>query len=270
MLKKERNYFNIITKVIILITFVILTKIYLNQEIFLKALAVETLKNTNVFSQPFLEIKFFISDFLNFNKIRKDYLNLKEENLRLSSEINSCNLTKEENEILKEALKIKEEKKWQLKEAKVILIDPLQLSGDFWINKGLASGLKEGMNVITLNEVLVGRLTQCFKNSCKGESIYKSGIKIGVEDLRSKVLAVLEKDFRGSFYLKLVPPLADIEINDILVTSSENPNYLKGLLVAKVKEKITDSKNPEKEYILEPFLNRLRLNEVLVITNFAP
>lgn len=269
--KRKIKINKLLTKVIILITFVIIFKAYLSQKQFLENATVQVLGSVNqkVPLGALASLELWFSDLFHFNQIRRENLQLKAENINLVQEINYLSSLKEENELLKGALKIKEEKKWHLIPAKVILMDPTGLSGNFWINKGLDDNLKEGMNVITNNEVLVGRIIKCYNQSCEVESIFAPGIKISVENLRSKVLAITERDFQGNFYLKLVPPNADIDVNDILVTSSENSFYLKGLLVAKVKEKMLSSKIPEKEYILEPFLNRLKLQDVLVITNFS-
>lgn len=266
---KTNKIYNLLTKVIILITFVIIFKIYQGQEIILKTLAVETLKPLNSSFSLLSSFGYWIDDLFHFNQLRNEYFKLKEENISLIQKITSLNALKEENEALKLALKLKQEKKWHLIPAKIILIDPAGLSGNFWINKGENDGLKPSMNIITKDEVLVGRIIQCFKYSCLAESIYSPKVKISVEDQRSKVLAVLEKDYKGNFYLKLVPPMADIEIGDILLTSGENTYYLKGLLVAQVKDKLTGSKTNQQEYLLEPFLNRLRMYDVLVITDFS-
>lgn len=271
-MKREIKINKLLTKVIIIITFIVIFKVYLEQKSFLENAIVQAAvgvnQNTSLFS-PFTSLQLWFSDLFHFNQIREEYASLKEENVNLIREVSYLSSLKEENEILREALKIKEEKKWHLIPAKVILTDPTGLSGNFWINKGLDDNLKEGMNVITNNEVLVGRITKCYNQSSKVESIFAPGIRIGVENLRSNILAVAERDFQGNFYLKLIPPNADIEVNDILVTSSENSFYVKGLLVAKVKEKTPTSKIPEKEYVLETFLNHLKLQDVLIITDFS-
>lgn len=266
---KKKIIFNFLTKVIILITFVIIFKIYQNQEIVLKTKAIENLEQISAPITFLSSIESWFSDLFHFNQIRKNYLKLKQENTLLIKQISYLNSLKEENEFLRQAIKIQEEKNWHLLPAKVILIDPSGLSGNLWINKGTEDGLKEGMNIITSEEVLVGRIIQCFKHSSLVESIFSPGIKISVVNQRSKVLAVIEKDFKGNFYLKLIPPMADIEIGDIFTTSSENTFYVKGLLVAKVKDKQSASKTPESEYLLESFLNRSKIQDVLVITDFS-
>jgi len=82
---------------------------------------------------------------------------------------------------------------------------------------------------------------------------------------------VAEKDAKGSFRLKLVPYESDIKVGDILITSSENANFFKGLLVAKVKKSSSSSDvSSLKEFILEPLLNLFKISSVLIITDFIP
>jgi len=127
------------------------------------------------------------------------------------------------------------------------------------------------MNVILEDKVLVGRLIECFNSYCRGESIFSPETKISVEDLRSSTLAIAEKDMKGNFRLKLVPYESDIQIGDILVTSSENANFFKGLLVAKVKKSSSSSNiSSLKEFILEPLLNFSQISYVLIITDIVP
>ena len=64
---------------------------------------------------------------------------------------------------------------------------------------------------------------------------------------------------------------SDIAIGDTLVTSAENSNFLKGLLIAKV-QKIDSSfeMSAMKEFILEPLLNYIQVSSVLIIKDIAP
>ena len=160
-MKREIKINKLLTKVIIIITFIVIFKVYLEQKSFLENAIVQAAvgvnQNTSLFS-PFTSLQLWFSDLFHFNQIREEYASLKEENVNLIREVSYLSSLKEENEILREALKIKEEKKWHLIPAKVILTDPTGLSGNFWINKGLNDNLREGMNVITNNEVLVGRI----------------------------------------------------------------------------------------------------------------
>jgi len=270
-MKKAKIFHRLFIGVIILIALFFIFKIYFTNQNKLKVASVSVFSEIkdNVFLHFFNQSSEWLNDLFHFNQIRYQAKNLEEENTKLLFQLTRLKNLEEENLALKEAFNPKKEKDWHLLPAQVILIDPTGFSGQFWIDQGQSNGLKPGMNVILSNQVLIGILKECFENYCRGESIFAPQTKIGVENLESHILAILEKDNRGRYLLKLVPQEANIEIGDLLVTSRENSNFLPGLLVAKVKD-IIPSSNVLKEYILEPLFTKNQLSSVFVITDFIP
>lgn len=270
-MKQRNNFHFLVLLVILIITSILLFKFYFSQEKTFKPQLVYGLERGGLIGNYLFNFKNWTNDFLHFNDLRRQLLELRYQNIKLINKLQNFKEIKEENSLLKNALKIKDETNWSLESAKIILMDPSGLTGSFWINKGIKSGLKEGMNVILEDKVLVGRLRECFDNYCRGESIFSPETKISVEDLRSSTLAVAEKDAKGNFRLKLVPYESDIKVGDVLITSSENINFFKGLLVAKVKKSsLTSDVSSLKEFILEPLLNISQISSVLIITDFIP
>jgi rod shape-determining protein MreC len=270
-MKKAKIFQRLLIGVIILIALFFILKIYFTNQNKLKVASVSVfseMKN-NVFLNFLNQSSGWLNDLFHFNQIRYQAKNLEEENDNLLFHLSQFKNLEEENLALKEAFNLKKEKGWHLLPAQVILIDSTGFSGQFWIDQGQNSGLKSGMNVILENQVLIGILKECFKDYCRGESIFAPATKIGVENVESHVLAILEKDNRGRYLLKLVPQEANILVGDLLITSQENTNFLKGLLVAKVQE-IIPSSNVLKEYILEPLFTKNQLSTVFVITDFIP
>jgi rod shape-determining protein MreC len=274
-MKKAKIFQRLFIGVIILIALFFMFKIYFVFQGHLKVSTVSTFStmNDNVFFNMFLSSfsrsANWIFDLFHFNQIRYQAKNLEKENTSLLFQLTQLKNLEEENLVLKEAFNLKKEKGYNLLPAQVVLIDPTGFSGQFWIDQGQSSGLKPGMNVVLSNQVLIGILKECFENYCRGESIFAPQTKIGVEDLKSHVLAILEKDTQGRYLLKLVPQEANILIGDLLITSRENTNFLKGLLVAKVKD-IIPSSNVLKEYISELLFAKNQLSTVFVITDFIP
>lgn len=270
-MKQKNNFHFLLLLVTLIITSILLFKFYFSQEKTLKPQLVYGLESGGLVGNYLFNFKNWTNDFLHFNSLRKQLLELKYENIELINKLQNLKEIKEENTLLKNALEIKDETGWSIVSAKIILMDPSGLTGSFWINKGTKTGMKEGMNVILEDKILVGRLIECFNNYCRGESIFSPETKISVEDLRSSTLAIAEKDMKGNFRLKLVPYESDINIGDVLITSSENTNFFKGLLVAKVKEFASSSDASSiREFILEPLLNFSQISSVLIITDFTP
>ncbi|MDD5760769.1 MAG: rod shape-determining protein MreC [Candidatus Pacebacteria bacterium] len=270
-IKKTNNFRFLTLLVIALITSILLIELYTFSENFLKPKVVFALSAGKATGSYLTNLRNWFNDILHFNDLRKKLEEIELENINLISKLQNFKKLEEENYLLKEAFKIKDETNWPLEMAEIVLMDSSGLTGSFWINKGLKSDLKEGMNVITENKVLVGRLVECFDYYCRGESIFRPETKISVEDLRSSVLAVAEIDAKGNFRLKLVPYESDIKTGDILVTSAENPHFLKGLLIAKVK-KVDSSKETSamREFILEPLISSAPISSVLIIKGIIP
>ena len=268
---KRKSFRSLLLLVIFIITSILLFQFYVSQEGLLKPNVVFALSLGEPVGNYLTNLRGWINDLFHFNDLRKKVDEIKLENINLISRFQDFRKFQEENRLLKEVLKIKNETAWSLEMAEIVLMDPSGLSGSFWINKGSELGLAKGMNVIVENKVLVGRLVECFDHYCRGESIFNPETRISVEDLRSSVLAVAEVDNKGNFRLKLVPYDSDIEIGDVLITSAENTNFLKGLLVAKV-QKVGSSPDTSsvKEFVLEPLLNFSRLSSVFIIKDIVP
>lgn len=270
-IKKTNNLRFLILLVILIVTSILLIKFYTISGSFLKPKVVFALSVGKSTGNYLSLLRNWFDDLLHFNDLRQKIRDIQIENITLINKLQDFKKLQQENLLLKESLQIKNETGWSLEMAEIVLKDSSGLTGSFWINKGTKSGLKKGMNVINKDKVLIGRIIECFDNYCRGESIFRSETKISVEDLRSSVLAVAEIDSKGNFRLRLVPYDSDIAIGDTLVTSAENSNFLKGLLIAKV-QKVDSSfeMSAMKEFILEPLLNYIQVSSVLIIKDIAP
>ncbi|MGC8651352.1 MAG: rod shape-determining protein MreC [Minisyncoccia bacterium] len=257
--------------VVIIIALFFLFKLYQGQRNNIQTASVTTLASLRgtVFTNILLNSSSWLNDFLHFNTLRNKLIDLEKTNSELLTQNLTLQELTKENLALTNALKLKQDNGWHLIPSQVVLMDPTGLSGKFWINKGGQDGLKVGMNVISTNKILLGVITECNAHYSQVESIFAPQIKIGVEDLNSQVLAVLERNTEGKYILTLVPQGANVNGGDFLITSAENKNFLKGLLVAQVKE-IIPSSNVIKNYLTEPFLNSHQIDWVFVITDFIP
>lgn len=268
MMKKNKLVWNFLSGVIIIIALFLIFKIYFLVQNPLQENTIIILGNENqtILFKTFNRLNSWFNDFFHFNSLRSQVQNLKEENNNLLEQLVELKNLQEENSSLKEAFNVKQTTKWHLVPAQIIMIDPSGLTGNFWINQGQNNGLKPGMNVILANQVLIGTLKECFSNYCRGESIFAPQTRIGVKDVANNFLAIIEKDNQGRFILKLVPREANIQPNDLLITSTENNNFVPGLLVAKVKSLIP-SESSLQEYLVEPLFISNQLFSVFVITN---
>lgn len=248
-----------------------LFRFYFTQEENLKPRAVSVFASGEAVGSRIAGLQNWLDDFFHFNGLRREIAVLREENAQLINRLADWTVVRNENDLLRAALEMTEETGWSLETARIILTDPSGLTGSFWINRGARDGLQAGMNVVMADKILVGRLEECFDVYCRGQSIFAPETKISVEDIRSSTLAIAEKDVKGNFRLTLVPYESDIQIGDVLVTSSESAGFLKGLLVAKVKKSAAVSEASSlKEFVLDPLINFSQLSSVLIITDMIP
>ena len=107
----------------------------------------------------------FLETFIKIKEIGKEVEKLKKENKKLTAEIAALKELKKENKNLREALKIGLQKKFKLFLAQVIGKD---ISQDFiLIDKGAKDGILKDMPVITPQKILLGKISQVYKNFSK-------------------------------------------------------------------------------------------------------
>ncbi len=266
-MKGRNNFHWFVNGAILIILVIICFRIYSSKQEFIRSRIITFLSFGEKIEQLTLPTRRWFDDLLHFNRLRKIAQQAEKEKIDFLQEQLENKQLKQENDILRQALQLRKENPWEFVLAKVLFTDPLNLKGNFWIDKGLNDGLKEGMNVVIGKKVLVGRLVKCLPSFCEGVSILQPGFRLGVRDERSSALAIAEVGDRGGFYLKLVSAQADVKEGDIIVTSKENAGFLPGLLVARVGKQQSPPANFLKEFSLQPFFTRSDLSFVLIISN---
>jgi len=136
-------------------------------------------------------------------------------------------------------------------EARVLKSDITNAGNYFWINKGANNGIEVGMNVVGAANNALGVVESVYPRSSLVRSILSPKTKISVMDLRSKSLGVATVNPQGKFYLDYLQLKSDVQINDLLVSTADNREYLAGLIIGKVVQ--ADSNN--QTYYLEPLMD---------------
>ena len=194
-----------------------------------------------------------------------------EQNKRLKSEISLARRklfeTEElylENIRLRQLLDFKQKAVYPLTAANVIGYDPSNLSSVIIIDKGKRQEVKRGCAVIT-NEGLVGRVVEA--GDVTSKVLLINDIDSGVAALiqRSRQKGLVCGTLAGELVLRYLPPEADLEPFDLVVTSGQSDLYPKGILIGKVI-RIQDSDNcPEIFAVIQPTANLTKLEEVLIV-----
>jgi len=153
-------------------------------------------------------------------------------------------------------------------QANALISDIEGASGIFLINKGKTDNIKVGMNVILDNSVLVGRVVEVFTNYAKVESLYSPNISINTINLASNEVALTKRDNKGFLKLTLFSDPSKFKIGDSLVTSLDNKEFLRGLLVGKISNIVFQKSLNQPDIFIEPFFKLPYLNIVYVITTY--
>jgi len=227
-----------------------------------------------------------VSDF--FETI-SEIKNLKKENRELKLKIQELlaenaklKELKKENEILREALGIGLEKEFKLSLAEVIGKDISQDS--LIINKGSEDGISKGLPVITQQKVLLGKISQVYKNFSKVMLISNKNSTFSARFQDSEPPAILPsaeggrapKDIEGivkgkgnlQLFLDLIPQNAEIREGDDIVTISLGGIFPEGLLVGEIKEVKKSDIEPFQQAEISPFFDIKAIESLFIIISF--
>ncbi len=169
-----------------------------------------------------------------------------------------------ENERLRQLLDFKERAVYPLTAASVISQDPSNLSLIITIDKGKNQGISSDCAVIT-NNGLVGRVVQVGKKTSKVLLIndINSGVAAFVQ--RSRQKGLVSGTLGRGLILQYLPSDADIQVNDLVITSGLSDLYPKGISIGIVKEIYKEETSGEIKALIEPSVDLTKLEEVLVV-----
>lgn len=196
----------------------------------------------------------FFQDLFRFGSIRNEYYRLStEEAIKFKSPATTTPL---QSNIYKTI------------EASSLISDLEGTSGVFIINKGSEDQIKVGMNVIIQDSILVGKVIEVFNNHSKVESLYSPNVSISVIDSKTNAIALIKRDNKGFLKLNLFAQADKFKMNDPLVSSLENKDYIRGLLVGKITNIIYTKTLVNPDIFVEPFFKLPYLDKVYIITNY--
>jgi cell shape-determining protein MreC len=158
----------------------------------------------------------------------------------------------------------KEGARYSAKKAKVFSEYPFNDRGIILLNIGSGDGIKEGMPVVTKENMLVGIIKKTNRTQSEVQTIFdplwKSSVAIGANEVK----AVLEG---GSFpKLTLIPKGS--ELQDEMKVINISPDYPFHVFLGSVKNVINNESDVWISAELDSLYEIGEINEVQVITNF--
>lgn len=196
---------------------------------------------------------------------------LERQNQDLLTEIASLRGLQNENQILRQLLNFTQENpQYQYQTAAVIGRDPSPYLKFITLNAGSLQGLRPGMPVVTAGAVLVGRVDQVSLRSAKVQLLNDPSSAVNVRLQTSGVTGLVAGQQDGSLLMEYIPLDANLEVNDIAMTSGLGGNLPRGLVVGQVDSVEKRDVDLFQTARLRPAADYERLAVLLVITNFVP
>lgn len=158
--------------------------------------------------------------------------------------------------------------------AKVISKTPSNWYSSFTINKGTDDGIQVNMNVIA-DGGLVGIVTQTGHNYAVVRTIIddESNVTGTFKNSTSTTDCNVSGDLRlieqGLLNVNGISGDANIEENDLVITSYNSPKFLPGIVVGYISNINMDANNLTKSGVLTPVVDFSDLDAVLVITQLS-
>ncbi len=202
----------------------------------------------------------------NITRLKREAEELKNKNQELTSQIISLDELKKENENLRAALGIGLEKDFKLELAEITANDISQ--SYILINKGSKDGLQKDFPVITPQKILIGKIIEVYENYSKVMLISDKSSVFDAKVSEKEIYGTVNGRGNLQMFFDLILITSDINIGDVLVTSTIGGIFPKGLLVGTIKYVQKEDNKPFKIAEIEPFFNIKELDDVFIITDF--
>ena len=171
----------------------------------------------------------------------------------------------EENERLREILKMKEEKKLNIKVAKVNFRNPNNIYERFYIDLGKKDGIKKNY-IVLAGENLIGKIGKVYDDYSIVDMI--TGENYSVSSLtENNNLGIVRgsNEGDGTLYFEANTFQENISVGEKIYTSGISEIYPKGIYLGKVSEVIENGAEVLKSVKVESGINILNLAEVLIL-----
>jgi rod shape-determining protein MreC len=207
----------------------------------------------------------FFSGFFAYQAIKDENDQLVFQNRSLKSLLNSFVELKNENEALREALKISEKQKLSFILADVISRSPLNFSQSFMINKGSADGISVGRAVVWGGQVLVGEVKDLNEDTANIRSINDNEFRTSVFVGEKRIEAIFKGQGLEQAQLDLISVKEEIKAGDRIITSGLDKKISRGFYIGEVKDVKKTEGKVFQEVIVDPAFDWSQLEQVLIV-----
>jgi len=212
------------------------------------------------------EISDFFEMISEMRNLKKEDEELKLKIQELIAENVALKELKKENEILREALELGLQEEFKLEICQVIGKD---ISSDtILINEGFKDGLAKDLPVITQQKILVGRISEVYKNFSKVQLITQKDTSFDAKILDTEISGLIKGEGNLRLFLDLIPPEKEIKKGDVVITTVLGGIFPRGLLVGEIEKVIKSDIEPWQQAKVKPAFNIEGLETLFIITEF--
>lgn len=216
------------------------------------------------------KIKSSVDFFANFSKVKQENEELKMKNSELENQIVEYSALKDENERLREVLKLKDSKNnYDYVGVNIIGYSGGTVSRGYIVDKGTNDGIEKDMIIINY-QGLVGKVTQAESNYSVVETILNENMAVSVMvDSTRETTGILRgyKENKNEDIVKVynLPIDSEIKEGDVILTSGLGMIYPKEIRIGEVVSVETDSVMVMKNAMVKPYVDFNKLEELFVV-----
>lgn len=202
--------------------------------------------------------------FASLDHLQQDNATLRRAQLDTAPNLARLSHLEAENTRLRRLLGMKERERAEGKIGHILFATRDPFSRRIVVDKGLQAGIAAGQPVIDEAGV-VGQVTRVFPLSSEITLITDKGQVVPVQVVRTGQRSVVYGLGDGTMELRFLPANADIQENDVLVTSGLDGIYLPGFPVAKVSRVERDSAYSFARIFCNPIAGVENFSEVFIL-----
>lgn len=208
----------------------------------------------------------FATSVFSANKLKSEKDALSCSNQELLAKIASLEALKKENDELRNALGLGLEKEYNLLLAEVTGKD---ISQDFiTINKGSIDGVSRNMPVVTGHKVLVGRISDVFKNYSKVMLLSNKKSSFDASVKEKEITGVIKGEGNFRILFDLLPQDKEILREDVVISSSYGGIFPADFLVGKVVSVRKNDIDSFQQAEISPSFDINTTSDIFIITNY--
>ncbi len=206
----------------------------------------------------------FYRQYVRLIDVGKENRLLRKREAYLENRLNALREIELENERLRELLAFQESVPYDMAPVRVVGKDFNSWSRTLIINQGTRSGIERGMAVVR-PEGIVGRILSVSPSYAQVLLIIDSNSDVPAIFQRTRAEGIVEGKITSQCQVKYLNRLADVQREDLVITSGLGGIYPKGLIVGTVQSVEKKPYGLFQEVTIAPAVDFSRMEEVFII-----